>query len=63
MTPWKKRARETFKGLTLPLISSGGSSVLMTFVALGIVFRIRYELDRDAPLTVARTPNLAGARR
>ena len=51
------------KGLTLPLISSGGSSVLMTFVALGIVFRIRYELDRDAPLTAARTPNLAGARR
>ena len=51
------------KGLTLPLISSGGSSVLMTFVALGIVFRIRYELDRDAPLTVARVPNLAGARR
>jgi cell division protein FtsW len=35
------------KGLTLPLISSGGSSVLMTFLALGIVFRIRYELDRD----------------
>jgi len=51
------------KGLTLPLISFGGSSVLMTFVALGIVFRIRYELDRDAPLTVARVPNLAGARR
>jgi len=51
------------KGLTLPLISSGGSSVLMTFVALGIVFRIRYELDRDAPLTVPRVPNLAGARR
>ncbi len=35
------------KGLTLPLISSGGSSVLMTFLALGMVFRIRYELDRD----------------
>jgi cell division protein FtsW len=35
------------KGLTLPLISSGGSSILMTFLALGIVFRIRYELDRD----------------
>ena len=51
------------KGLTLPLISSGGSSVLMTFVALGIVFRIRYELDRDAPLNIARVPNLAGARR
>jgi len=51
------------KGLTLPLISSGGSSVLMTFLALGIVFRIRYELDRDAPLKIARAPNTAGARR
>lgn len=40
------------KGLTLPLISSGGSSVLMTFVALGIVFRIRYELHRDAAQTL-----------
>ena len=51
------------KGLTLPLISSGGSSVLMTFLALGIVFRIRYELDRDAPLKINRVPNLAGTRR
>ncbi|NRB72594.1 MAG: putative lipid II flippase FtsW [Xanthomonadales bacterium] len=40
------------KGLTLPLISSGGSSVLMTFLALGIVFRIRYELERDAAATI-----------
>ena len=51
------------KGLTLPLISSGGSSVLMTFLALGIVFRIRYELDRDAPLKVAHVPNTGRARR
>jgi len=51
------------KGLTLPLISSGGSSVLMTFVALGIVFRIRYELDRDAPLNIPRVDNVAGVRR
>ena len=51
------------KGLTLPLISSGGSSVLMTFVALGIVFRIRHELDRDAPLSITRVPNMAGVRR
>jgi cell division protein FtsW len=51
------------KGLTLPLISSGGSSVLMTFLALGIVFRIRYELDRDAPFKIARVPNTAGTRR
>jgi cell division protein FtsW len=35
------------KGLTLPLISSGGSSMLMTIVALGVVLRIKYELDRD----------------
>ncbi len=36
------------KGLTLPLISSGGSSMLMVCLALGVVFRIRYELDRSA---------------
>jgi len=35
------------KGLTLPLISSGGSSILMTMLALGIVLRIKYELDLD----------------
>ena len=40
------------KGLTLPLISSGGSSVLMTCLALGIVFRIRYELVCDAATTI-----------
>ena len=34
------------KGLTLPLISSGGSSVLMTCVALGLLLRVSYELDR-----------------
>ena len=35
------------KGLTLPLISSGGSSVLMTCFALGMVLRIKWELDRE----------------
>jgi cell division protein FtsW len=35
------------KGLTLPLISSGGSSMLMTLLAIGVVLRIKYELDRD----------------
>ncbi len=50
------------KGLTLPLISSGGSSVLMTCLALGLIFRIRYELDRDAlSQHRARSPK-AGAR-
>ena len=34
------------KGLTLPLISSGGSSILMTCAAMGVLLRISYELDR-----------------
>ena len=41
------------KGLTLPLISSGGSSVMMTCVALGLLLRVSYELDR-AQRQVAR---------
>ncbi|KFN51284.1 putative lipid II flippase FtsW [Arenimonas composti] len=36
------------KGLTLPLISSGGSSVLMTCAAIGVLLRVSYELDRAA---------------
>ncbi len=36
------------KGLTLPLISSGGSSMLMSVLALAVVIRVKYELDRDA---------------
>ena len=35
------------KGLTLPLISSGGSSMLMSIFAIGIILRIKYEMDRD----------------
>ncbi|HAI59492.1 MAG TPA: putative lipid II flippase FtsW, partial [Xanthomonadaceae bacterium] len=34
------------KGLTLPLISYGSSSTLMTVVALGVLLRVSYELDR-----------------
>lgn len=34
------------KGLTLPLISSGGSSVMMTCVALGLLLRVSYETER-----------------
>jgi cell division protein FtsW len=41
------------KGLTLPMISSGGSSVLMTSAALGLLLRVGYELDR-AQRQVAR---------
>ncbi|WP_407354100.1 putative lipid II flippase FtsW [Luteimonas sp. R10] len=41
------------KGLTLPLVSSGGSSVLMTCLAIGLLLRVSYELDR-AQRQVAR---------
>lgn len=34
------------KGLTLPLISSGGSSVLMTCAAMGLLLRVSYEYNR-----------------
>ncbi|ODS63107.1 MAG: cell division protein FtsW [Arenimonas sp. SCN 70-307] len=35
------------KGLTLPLVSSGGSSVLITCAAIGLLLRVSYELDRS----------------
>jgi len=44
------------KGLTLPLISSGGSSVLMTCAAVGLLLRVSYELDRTERV-VARLRN------
>lgn len=40
------------KGLTLPLVSYGGSSLLMTMIALGLVLRIDWE-NRHAHLVVS----------
>lgn len=34
------------KGLTLPLISFGGSSILVTFAAMGLLLRVSWELER-----------------
>jgi cell division protein FtsW len=34
------------KGLTLPLISSGGSSVIMTCAMIGLLIRVSYEVSR-----------------
>jgi cell division protein FtsW len=36
------------KGITLPLVSSGGSSMLMVLLALGIVLRLGWEIDRES---------------
>jgi len=46
------------KGLTLPLISSGGSSILMTLLALGMVLRIKVELDRDLEIPAKKRIHL-----
>ena len=44
------------KGLTLPLISSGGSSLIMTLVALGLLLRCSSELDRAERLSTRSAP-------
>lgn len=49
------------KGLTLPLVSSGGSSVMMTCVAIGLLLRVSYELDRAERLRVLRQEAMPGA--
>ena len=50
------------KGLTLPLISSGGSSVLMTCAAYGMLLRISCELDRAERRHAARVRGDASGR-
>ncbi len=44
------------KGLTLPLISSGGSSVMMTCVMMGLLFRVAHESRVGATAAVAPKP-------
>ncbi|MCX7513997.1 putative lipid II flippase FtsW [Frateuria sp. STR12] len=51
------------KGLTLPLISSGGSSVLMTCAMAGVLLRATFEINRalDARQMATRMPAVAVA--
>ena len=49
------------KGLTLPLISYGGSSVMMTCVAVGLLMRVSYELDRAQRQVALRRGESAAA--
>jgi cell division protein FtsW len=52
------------KGLTLPLISYGRSSLIVTIVALSLLFRIHHELVVDAtPVNRKRTAGKKGKRR
>jgi len=48
------------KGLTLPLVSYGGSSTAMTCAAIGLLLRVSYEYDR-ARRQVARVRDAATA--
>lgn len=52
------------KGLTLPLISSGGSSVMMTCAAIGLLVRVSYEISRadNAMMALVAQRQLAGVR-
>ncbi len=51
------------KGLTLPLISSGGSSVMMTCAMIGFLLRISYEVsraERERAASVVQPRDLLG---
>jgi cell division protein FtsW len=44
------------KGLTLPLMSYGGSSIMVTLGWLGLLMRIHHEAQTSGRLAVSRAP-------
>jgi cell division protein FtsW len=50
------------KGLTLPLVSYGRSSLIITMASLGLLLRIHHELVTDTPPASRRSRKRAGAR-
>ena len=42
------------KGLTLPLISGGGTNLIVICLMIGLVLRIDYENKTSMPLTVIK---------
>jgi cell division protein FtsW len=51
------------KGLTLPLMSYGGSSIMVTLGWLGFLMRIHHEASTSGRLAVSRTPAGSSQRR
>ncbi len=51
------------KGLTLPLMSYGGSSIVMSCVAVALLLRISHEHPLEKQPAARRTPARSGARR
>ncbi|HZW58759.1 MAG TPA: putative lipid II flippase FtsW [Woeseiaceae bacterium] len=50
------------KGLTLPLISYGRSSLIITMISIGLLLRIHHELETDASAANHRRPSRRGRR-
>lgn len=50
------------KGLTLPLMSYGGSSIMVTLGWLGLLMRIHHEASTSGRLAVSRTPGTSSRR-